>query len=341
MIYIRTDINEIIATGHFMRCLSIAEAITKLKGTVCFLVADKNGKKLLEQRGYSYIILNSKWNCLNEEIKILVKILKENQPKAILVDSYYVTENYLLCLKKYTKVIYLDDINKFHYPCDILINYSIYANDFSYQKKYFDTKFLLGERYAPLRKEFSYPYKNLIQKTVKNIMVVTGGTDEFHFALNFIKTIIKTKWYWSEKIKFHIVCGYYNTDKKKLKYLSEKYQKIHVYSYLENFYGAIKKMDIVISAGGFTLYELCACGIPTISYSLADNQIKNVKKFEEIGIIPYSGDIRTQKYKFKNLLNQIKRLAKDFAKRKQTSKRMQQLVDGMGAERIAKYLLES
>ena len=43
--------------------------------------------------------------------------------------------------------------------------------------------------------------------------------------------------------------------------------------------------DVVISAGGSTLYELCAVGVPTISYSIADNQLNNVRKFHEDGII--------------------------------------------------------
>lgn len=36
----------------------------------------------------------------------------------------------------------------------------------------------------------------------------------------------------------------------------------------------MQKADIAISAGGFTLYELCACGTPTITYCMADNQMR-------------------------------------------------------------------
>lgn len=52
--------------------------------------------------------------------------------------------------------------------------------------------------------------------------------------------------------------------------------------------------DIAISAGGSTLYELCAIGTPTISYSFADNQLDNVTKFAEDGLIAYAGDARYQ-----------------------------------------------
>lgn len=37
---------------------------------------------------------------------------------------------------------------------------------------------------------------------------------------------------------------------------------------IENY---MKRADVAVSAGGSTLYELCAVGTPTISYALADN----------------------------------------------------------------------
>ena len=40
MIYIRTDMNNIIATGHVMRCLSIAEAARVQGEGTTFLLAD-------------------------------------------------------------------------------------------------------------------------------------------------------------------------------------------------------------------------------------------------------------------------------------------------------------
>lgn len=34
----------------------------------------------------------------------------------------------------------------------------------------------------------------------------------------------------------------------------------------------MQQCDMAVSAAGSTLYELCACGMPTITYVLADNQ---------------------------------------------------------------------
>ncbi len=41
MLYIRTDMNPSIATGHMMRCLSIADAAASLGEDVTFILADR------------------------------------------------------------------------------------------------------------------------------------------------------------------------------------------------------------------------------------------------------------------------------------------------------------
>ena len=75
MIYIRTDMNDQIATGHIMRCLSIADGLRKIGESVKFIVADENAVALIKERGYSSIILGADWNNMDEEIPMLEKII--------------------------------------------------------------------------------------------------------------------------------------------------------------------------------------------------------------------------------------------------------------------------
>ena len=50
----------------------------------------------------------------------------------------------------------------------------------------------------------------------------------------------------------------------------------------------MKYCDIAITAGGSTMYELCACGVPMITYAFADNQLPGVEGFEKLGVARYS-----------------------------------------------------
>lgn len=67
-IYIRTDMNNQIATGHVMRCLAIADALQKNRIEVIFIVADESALELLKNMDIKllYYIQNGiikKQNC--------------------------------------------------------------------------------------------------------------------------------------------------------------------------------------------------------------------------------------------------------------------------------------
>lgn len=47
MLYIRADMNNVIATGHMMRCLSIADAATKFGESTTFILADEQAVELI------------------------------------------------------------------------------------------------------------------------------------------------------------------------------------------------------------------------------------------------------------------------------------------------------
>ena len=61
VIAIRVDMNPIIATGHIMRCLSIADAIVELGERVIFVTADDYPIEVIKQRGHEVVVLGTNW----------------------------------------------------------------------------------------------------------------------------------------------------------------------------------------------------------------------------------------------------------------------------------------
>ena len=121
MIYIRTDMNSVIATGHMMRCLAVADAAGSMGEETTFLLADAEAADLLEKRGYRYIVLNTDWKDMEGELPALRKVIGERGIHTLLIDSYRVTEKYLAELEKLVRTVYIDDVNAFHYPVSALI----------------------------------------------------------------------------------------------------------------------------------------------------------------------------------------------------------------------------
>ncbi len=103
----------------------------------------------------------------------------------------------------------------------------------------------------------------------------------------------------------------------------------------------MKLCHIAITAGGTTIYELCACGIPSIMYTIADNQLNMAKTFDELGLIPWVGDIREDRTQcVKKITLHIEEYVNNLQKMEKVSRGMQAVVDGNGCNRIAVRLKE-
>ena len=332
MLYIRVDANETIATGHVMRCLSIADAAKKFGEDTTFIMADDGAEQLVKNTGYNTIILHTPWNDMDEEIGKLSDIIRKKDIARLLIDSYQVTEKYLKMLSEETKVTYIDDLDKFIYPVDTLICYAAYAEKFDHTSKYRNTKLLLGTKYAPLRQEFCGLKNKKISDKIEKILVLSGGTDRMNVLQQILDAAVSF-----DNIHIDAICGIYNPNFDMLCKRYDSCENISLHRSTDNIISYMQSADVAISAGGTTLYELCACGTPTISYVIADNQIDNATWFEKNNIIMIAGDARTDNigHNLKDILS----VYRDPEYRKNVSNKMQKIVDGSGAERIAKCLI--
>lgn len=332
MIYIRVDMNGRIATGHLMRCLSIAEAAQQYGESTTFLVADQCPKQLIEDKGFQCIVLDTAWDKMDEEIEKISSIIKNLNIPRLLVDSYQVTETYLRTLSKITDVTYIDDLNQLFCPVKTLICYTIYSNRFNYKIKYPNTNLMLGTQFVPLRPEFRHLGKKDIRPNIERILLMSGGTDALNMVQRVLDELVDLK-----SVTIDAICGIYSPY---FAELNERYslnKNIVIHRATNDIISYMMNADVAISAGGTTLYELCAVGTPTISYTIADNQLDNVKCFADKNLIEYAGDARTE-----GVERTIKRLLLKYNNatyRECVSKRMQSVVDGNGAYRIAKYLI--
>ncbi len=272
---------------------------------------------------------------------------------AILVDSYYVTEKYLAALKKRITTIYMDDIYAFSYPVDMLINYNIYGEEMGYEKDaaFADTKLLLGTEYVPLREEFSagagyvqsrkvlsLGAANVTPAADGGILITTGGSDSFNLAGQLLMEAMK---YDALKEKeYHVVSGSLNPHIGELQALAQKHENIHIHCNVTNMAELMAESEVALSAGGSTLYELCAMGVPVIAFSFAENQERLVQTFVKRGIAQYGGNYRTDGNKMiQNTIAGLETLLEDENLRTEYRKKARTLVDGKGADRIAEAIL--
>ena len=262
----------------------------------------------------------------------LTAYIKEQKIERILLDSYQVTETYLKQLSEMVQTYYMDDINAFLYPVHGIICYANYCEKFHYQERYSETELYLGTKYVPLRKEFCHCEAKIIKPKAERLLIMSGGSDTYGALEKILEKLDQTLFQ-----RVDVICGMYYTDYESLKEKYQSYKNIRLHKAVQNLDEYMKKADLAVSAGGTTLYELCAIGTPAISYSIADNQLDNVRKFEEDDIIAYAGDARKEDITGK-LMNLIEKYREDAKLRAEISRKMQKLVDGKGAGRIADIL---
>lgn len=378
LVYFRTDGNSRIATGHLVRCLSIADACFSLGMKVCFLVSDSESKTLLQdfdpaRRFPIRILKTAVYDDPEKELPELLAVLSGSaslpgfpadlsdtnvisNDVILFLDSYYVTERYLSFARAAAKTAYLDDLRLFDYPADLVINYDVIPESGmpSYRAAYQNAaRTLLGASYAPLRRQFSDLHPGC-RGSVSNILVTTGGSDPYHFCLKLIEAfrqkqtsdlndsgILPSGEASVNLCQLHVVAGRLNGDKDELYQLAAELSFLRLHENVSDMASLMADCDLAVSAAGTTLYELCAAGVPSVSFCLADNQLTAARAFDEEGVIPCAGDIRfCCDDALVRIMGFLTDMSKNFQKRKAVHEAMRRLVDGKGAVRIAEALDE-
>ncbi len=344
-ICIRTDGNDHIATGHIQRSLSIARALRDpadsiiSQTSVIFIVSDEKSERILKERfeydsEFPIHVLNSDYTRLSEDADSLFDCVSQYNTSCLLIDSYQVSEDFFRKLHKSTKqagikLAYIDDQQILEeYDIDVMINYSTVSEPVSYMSV---PVRLCGKIYTPLRKQFS-ECNYTVRDKVRDIFISSGGTDPYGVSLILCSRL--------KGYNLHILTSSLNSDITKIRELASSNDRIAVDEGINDVAGLMQKCDLGICAGGTTLGEICAVGLPSVSYIIADNQRSGVMEFVRDEIIPCAGDFTKDP---ENTVNTIISLIedlkdKDRAEREKISQKMRRYIDGTGAQKIAKVL---
>ncbi|MBR5248823.1 MAG: UDP-2,4-diacetamido-2,4,6-trideoxy-beta-L-altropyranose hydrolase [Lachnospiraceae bacterium] len=367
MYYFRADGNAVTGAGHLMRCLTIAEELKKLSEAdeICFLCADEASAELVTQRGFAVRILHTDYRNMEEELPVLGEVFGREQKPAdqaqwmwkapvILVDSYHVTDAYLEALRLYGRVYLMDDMGKNPYPVDGVINYNAFADKTYYENLYRGRKVVLaiGSEYVPVRPQFlNVPYE--VREQVKEVLITTGGGDHDNIAAAVLETIQRPGCH------YHVIVGQFNPYFSRWKQLELENDLIHVHHNVTDMASLMRQCDLAVTAGGTTIYELAAIGVPFLCFSYAENQEALTTYIGTEKIAGYCGAYHLKPQETLSCMSTLAELMCEDVKageqdtnvngveelagvvlRRKVYQREKEMIDGLGAGRIAKLLAE-
>lgn len=340
---------EKVGMGHIMRSLSLAKQFRIKNFNVTFISKYEAGIDIIKKNNFNVEIIfikdipkelgffygNNK-ELLQETIQI-ENYLKQNKTDILIIDSYNVSYEFFKTLKKYVKcLVYIDDINKFDYPVDVLINGNISGSYMNYKKENENEILLLGIKYNLIRDEFCNISKRKPKENIENIMITTGASDPYNMTFNILQFLINNIDIKDKLVHVIIGKGFNNSNITSISKFIKNYSNINLYNNPKKISNIMLKSDLAITAGGSTLYELCACGVPTLAFIYAENQRLTVERMEKEGYILNIGFYNNIDYnKFENKYNFI---VNDYDRRYKMIMKMQSLVDCKGVERIVNII---
>lgn len=328
MIIFRVDGDEIIGSGHIMRCITLAKKLRLYKVEILFILTNAIFKKLIEKEDFECKIIEGFSRDFSLQKESFYKELDKYECDLVIVDSYFITKQFIDELNNKYKVFLISDKNELEteYKKICVLNYNIYMNDYK------STRYRLnGTKYALLREEFSHVQ---YQKKKNEILILSGGSDPYNILTLFVQQLLEI----SELMdyNFTVITSKLNPNLDKLCEINNSRVKVVINTNEISKY--MTNAKVAISAGGNTIYELCACGTQCVTYSYSDNQIALCKGFENY--YPYIGDVRND---IKQCISNLLRFLINWMENDSSSyhNTLKNVCDGNGGGRVAKYIVEN
>lgn len=349
----RTDATSQIGTGHFMRCLTLAEALKKQGAQIRFVsrdlpahLRDMLAAKMMELAplaGETSAVVggdlaHAQWlgTSQTQDAQATSRALSDQTWDWIIVDHYALDARWESALRATAKqIMVIDDIADRQHDCDVLLDQNLYADmQTRYEGKVpAQCRRLFGPRYALLRDEFRKLREQIKPRAgaVKKILVFFGGVDADNYTGLAIQALAAA----NQGVRVDVVIGAQHPYREQIEQACATQGYVcHVQT--ARMAQLMAEADLGIGAGGSASWERCCLGLPSILVALADNQVDIAKALALIGACVYLGtretaDSSTIQRAIANLLGANDRL-------EIVSQRAFSLVDGLGVDRVCQEL---
>lgn len=338
-IAIRVDGSLYIGMGHVVRSLALGNAFRRAGHEVVFFSRFEPGISRLKSQEFAVKVFSGgKPDGQGQEYEPagegneLASLLTGQGFDCLVTDSYRVDAAYFSAVRPTVNFsVYVDDLNRFPVDVDGIINGNIYAESLGYEKWPVTIFRWLGCRYNLLREEFRGLPLLPTAVLVRHVLITGGGGDPgmvlaFLAQSLLISAALPT-------LHLHIVAPRCSMADTEFARLADQYPgRLHVHRDVTDMAPLMLQCDLAISAGGTTLYELCAAGVPRIAYVLADNQIIGVEEMARQGQLINLGSVGSLKPSV--IADVTAELAADSVKRERMRRIGRELIDGLGADRV-------
>ncbi|MDR3371390.1 UDP-2,4-diacetamido-2,4,6-trideoxy-beta-L-altropyranose hydrolase [Rhodoferax sp.] len=316
----RADASLQMGSGHVMRCLTLADALTA-HGAQCHFVSRAHPGHLLEliqQRGYKVNTLEAHVKQAQPAIKIdadiggntqqiepqkpahaawlgstwqadaqeTANLLNNLQPDWLVVDHYALDQRWEAALApSYKKLLVIDDLADRAHCCDVLLDQNLGRHQQDYATLVpVHCQVFTGPHYALLRPEFAelrpYSLQRRRAQTTIGQLIITMGGVDQDNATGQVLQALKTCTLPSD-CRITVVMGLTAPWLQNVQELAAQMPwPTDVVVNVNDMAQRMADSDLAIGAAGSTSWERCCLGLPTLMVVLATNQEPGAQALE-------------------------------------------------------------
>lgn len=315
----RTDASLQMGSGHIMRCLTLADALTA-QGAQCHFISRAHPGHLLDlvrQRGHQVTSLpvplpdpatfievagaseetqaavpvhaawlGCHWQTDAQQTGTVLATLK---PDWLVVDHYALDQQWEMTLQPhYSKLMVIDDLADRAHACDLLLDQNLGRQPEDYAKLVpAHCQVLTGPGYALLRPEFAALRACSMQRrqtnsAIRRLLITMGGVDQPNATGQVLQALKNCPL--PADCNITVVMGLTAPWLQNVRELAAQIPwPTEVVVNVNDMAQRMADSDLAIGAAGSTSWERCCLGLPTLMVVLADNQKEAAAHIEHAG----------------------------------------------------------
>ncbi len=329
-ILFRVDGSRVMGMGHVYRSLAVAEALREgSRAEIAFLMSADHAEGIatVSKSGYPVRVFKP------GGLEALIEQIQDFAPSVVINDLPLVEETYLRSLARLGAVTInlvdtLDDLERVSRDAQFVI--SVMNEDRETPEGFYG-----GPAFAILRRHFQGREREFREKPAK-VLLTFGGADPQALTLKVARALAPL----TKDVEVLSVAG-------------PAFPHTLVFEALQRTLGQrlplvrgvdvqiadlMLDADLVLCSGGMSVYEIAALGTPGVVLAQNAREDRRMREFSRFGTIDYLGlgvDVDEPL-----ILDAVRQLLADSARRQAMSAKGRELVDGYGAARAAEIVLE-
>lgn len=309
-----------------MRCLSLASVLSEQGDLVGFCARDLNAgyQPLIAQCAQFYWPLSSPDDAL-----ATCQVAREFEADWVVVDHYELGWDWEAQVKATSvRLMALDDLPGRMHQVDLLLDQNWLESAHAYSRSAPGATYLLGPRYALLRRQFREVQPPTRTGEVRRVLVSFGGSDPSNQTEKALRALQ------SENLeRIEVVVGRACAHRHRLEQLCRDQPRVGFHVQLESMAQMMASVDFCIGSPGSTTWERCRLGLPGLVIVQAENQLAVAECAEKLGVQRSLGwDATVSSDALRHAFRHLCQFPQEL---QAMSRKGMSVVDGLGAERVA------